>query len=101
MGPVGLAGTVGIFCLGLFFRVSMTPSMGKLGLKTHLRQGMQQRQEMILAPRMLQSIEILALPRADLDSWLAEEAQKNEALAVGDLTTGERLEPSRSSAAAT
>ncbi|MEM8713565.1 MAG: RNA polymerase factor sigma-54, partial [Planctomycetota bacterium] len=77
----------------------MTPSMAKLGLKTHLRQGMQQRQEMTLAPRMLQSIEILTLPRADLDGWLAEEAQKNEALLVGNLSTGERLAPSRSSAA--
>lgn len=39
---------------------------------------------MVLAPRMLQSIEVLALPRADLDSWLAEEALGNEALLLGE-----------------
>lgn len=58
--------------------------MARLGLGTQMRQGMQQRQDMVLAPRMLQSIEILTLPRTDLDSWLSEEAERNEALLVGD-----------------
>ncbi|MFT6109470.1 MAG: RNA polymerase sigma-54 factor [Planctomycetota bacterium] len=33
---------------------------------------------------MLQSIEILTLPRTDLDAWLSEQAEKNEALLVED-----------------
>ena len=74
--------------------------MGKLGLGIHQRQGMQQRQDMVLAPRMLQSIEILALPRMDLDAWLSGEAEKNEALLVEDSPRESgSLEPGRSSAA--
>ncbi|MEM9382882.1 MAG: RNA polymerase factor sigma-54 [Planctomycetota bacterium] len=52
--------------------------MARLGLQ----QGLRQRQDMVLAPRMLQAIEVLALPRADLDGWLAEQAEGNEALLV-------------------
>lgn len=78
--------------------------MAKLGLGTHQRQGMQQRQDMVLAPRMLQSIEILALPRLDLDAWLSGEAEKNEALLVEEsgrdsLGESRSLEPGRSDAA--
>ena len=74
--------------------------MGKLGLGTHQRQGMQQRQDMVLAPRMLQSIEILTLPRTDLDAWLSEQAEKNEALLVEESPRERRdLEPGRSDAA--
>lgn len=78
--------------------------MAKLGLGTHQRQGMQQRQDMVLAPRMLQSIEILALPRLDLDAWLSGEAQKNEALLVEEsgrdsLGESRTLDPGRSDAA--
>ncbi len=73
--------------------------MSKLGLGTHLRQGMQQRQEMILAPRMLQSIEILALPRVDLEAWLAEQSEKNEALLL-EASGGVDEAPTRSQAAA-
>ena len=43
---------------------------------------MKQRQEMILAPRMLQSIEVLTLPAMDLDGWLSAQAESNEALVV-------------------
>lgn len=71
--------------------------MAKLGLN----QGMRQRQEMVLAPRMLQSIEILALPTTDLEGWLAREAQENEALVVGPAAEAQRaddLGPTRSSA---
>ncbi len=78
--------------------------MAKLGLGTHQRQGMQQRQDMVLAPRMLQSIEILALPRLDLDAWLSGEAEKNEALLVEEsgrdsLGESRTLDPGRSDAA--
>jgi RNA polymerase sigma-54 factor len=65
---------------------------------------MQQRQDMVLAPRMLQSIEILALPRLDLDAWLSGEAEKNEALLVEEsgrdsLGESRTLDPGRSDAA--
>lgn len=43
---------------------------------------MKQRQEMILAPRMLQSIEVLTLPAMDLEGWLSSQAELNEALLV-------------------
>ncbi|QDV08382.1 RNA polymerase sigma-54 factor [Planctomycetes bacterium Poly30] len=69
--------------------------MAKLGLGTQMRQGMQQRQDMVLAPRMLQSIEILTLPRTDLDAWLSEEAERNEALLV-EGSEGDRGGPSSS-----
>ncbi|MEM9803019.1 MAG: RNA polymerase factor sigma-54 [Planctomycetota bacterium] len=52
--------------------------MAKLGL----HQGLAQRQELALAPRMLQAIEVLALPSTDLEGWLLEQAERNEALLV-------------------
>ena len=75
--------------------------MAKLGLN----HGLHQRQDMVLAPRMLQAIEVLALPGADLEGWLMEQAEGNEALVVEaprpELTSDRGvLEPSRSRAAA-
>ncbi len=40
------------------------------------------RQEMALLPRMLQSIEVLALPATELEAFLARAAEENEALVV-------------------
>ncbi len=45
-----------------------------LGLETRLGQ------ELHLAPRMLQSIQVLELPTLELEAWLTEQAQSNEAL---------------------
>jgi RNA polymerase sigma-54 factor len=45
-------------------------------------------QEMLLLPRMLQSIEILQLPVLELDAWLRQAVEENEALELG-----ERVEP--------
>ena len=75
--------------------------MAKLGLN----HGLHQRQDMVLAPRMLQAIEVLALPGADLEGWLMEQAEGNEALVVeapAEAPVGDRqaLEPARSRAAA-
>lgn len=39
-------------------------------------------QQMLLQPRMLQSIEVLQLPSLALESWLLEQAESNEALVV-------------------
>lgn len=39
-------------------------------------------QQQLLQPRMLQSIEVLAVPSAELESWLQAAAQENEALVV-------------------
>lgn len=72
--------------------------MAKLGLGTRLAQGAHQRQDMVLAPRMLQSIEVLAMPVADLESWLVEQAESNEALLVEPERSRESLEPTRSRA---
>src|SRR5688572_1238146 len=58
----------------------------KLGLFQSMRQ------ELALQPRMLQSIEVLQLPTADLEAWLARQAEENEALVV--------VPPYRSDAAA-
>lgn len=73
-----------------------------LGLGTRLAQGMEQRQEMVLAPRMLQAIEVLSLPATDLERWLQDEAERNEALVVEGPSVGDEspwIEPSRSAAA--
>ncbi len=43
---------------------------------------MQARQELILAPRLLQAIEVLELPSADLEAWLRAQAEENEALCM-------------------
>ncbi len=48
----------------------------KLGLFQGLRQ------EMLLQPRMLQSIEVLQLPTQDLLAWLQRQAEENEALVI-------------------
>lgn len=87
----------------------IAPGMAKLGLNTRLNQGMRQSQEMILAPRMLQSIEVLALPLQDLEGWLGVQAETNEALLVeppeptgateAQLHAVETLGPARSRAA--
>lgn len=54
--------------------------------------GMQQRaeQRMLLQPRMLQSIEVLQLAGVELEGWLLEQAESNEALVVegGELAGG-------------
>jgi RNA polymerase sigma-54 factor len=47
-------------------------------------------QEMLLLPRMLQSIQILQLPGLELESYLRQAAEENEALLV---TEPERAEP--------
>jgi len=48
------------------------------------RQGIEQRasQEMLLLPRMLQSIEVLQLPVHELEAFLVAAAEENEALSV-------------------
>jgi len=43
---------------------------------------MRAEQQMLLQPRMLQSIELLAVPSAELEGYLAAAAQENEALVV-------------------
>ena len=39
-------------------------------------------QQLTLAPRMLQSIEVLQLPAGELEAWLLEQAEANEALCL-------------------
>ncbi len=73
--------------------------MAKLGLN----HGLHQRQDMVLAPRMLQAIEVLALPGVDLEGWLTDQAEENAALVVEGpraAAEGGGLEPARSRAAA-
>src|SRR5688572_13565217 len=41
-------------------------------------------QEMLLLPRMLQSIQILQIPALELESYLRQAAEENEALVVED-----------------
>lgn len=43
---------------------------------------MQATQQLSMTPRMLQAIEVLQLPSGDLESWLEEQAQSNEALSL-------------------
>lgn len=47
-----------------------------------MRQELATRQQMLLLPQMLQSLELLALPALELETWLREEAESNEALQV-------------------
>lgn len=47
------------------------------------------RQDMLLLPRMLQAIEVLQLPLADLETHLLEALRENEALALEDPAPGE------------
>ncbi len=55
-----------------------------------LSQGLRQRgeQQLALAPRMLQSIEVLQIPACDLESWLEQAAADNGALVIGPVTSG-------------
>src|SRR5437773_9885321 len=53
-------------------------------LDTHLSQRMDQR--MILAPRMIQSMEILQLPIMALQERIQQELQENPVLEVGENT---------------
>jgi RNA polymerase sigma-54 factor len=55
-------------------------------------------QQMLLAPRMLQSIELLALPALELESFLREQAEQNEALVVEEPPRSLPSEPARSRA---
>lgn len=52
-------------------------------------------QQMLLAPRMLQSIELLALPALELESFLREAAEQNEALVVEEPQRPLPPEPAR------
>ena len=45
---------------------------------------------MLLAPRMLQAIEVLQLPALELESYLAQAAQENEALRLDPVQPGAR-----------
>src|SRR5438876_3380358 len=56
-------------------------------LDTHLSQRMDQR--MILAPRMIQSMEILQLPIMALQERIQQELQENPVLEVKESTTDE------------
>ncbi len=66
--------------------------MDSPGLGQHLRGTT--RQEMLLLPRMLQSIEVLQLPTLELSSYLREAFESNEALAIEEpkSTSGEEWE---------
>lgn len=83
--------------------LSIARAMARLGLSTRLTQGMRQSQEMTLAPRMLQSIEVLSLALGDLEGWLETQAEGNEALLVEPAAAASEvldlLEPTRSRAA--
>ena len=47
-----------------------------------LRQEFATKQQMLLLPQMLQSLELLELPATELESWLEAQAESNEALLV-------------------
>ena len=67
-----------------------------------LRQELATRQQMLLLPQMLQSLELLELPAGELESWLEAQAESNEALLVRSPQppqSGESV-PARPSAAA-
>ena len=61
--------------------------------RIELRQAMGQ--QLLLAPRMLQSIELLALPALELEAFLREAAEQNEALVVEESARPLPLEPTR------
>ena len=50
--------------------------------KLHQGLGLRAEQQLLLQPRLLQSIEILQIPAQDLEGWLLEAAETNEALKV-------------------
>jgi len=54
--------------------------MNRPSLGMHLSQ--RATQQLSMAPRMLQSIEVLQLPSTDLEAWLLEQAEGNEALCL-------------------
>lgn len=60
--------------------------MARFGFGQEMRQA--QRQEMLLVPRMLQAIEILALPTTDLDVYLRQAAEENAALELREAALG-------------
>ncbi len=61
--------------------------MANLGYSQRLQQTV--RQDMLLLPRMLQAIEVLQLPVADLEGFLLEAVQENEALRLDDVPPAE------------
>lgn len=63
--------------------------MSRFGFGQELRQGT--RQEMQLQPRMLQAIEVLQLGRGELETYLREALQDNEALGVDESAAREAL----------
>ena len=69
------------------------------GIGQHL--GTSMRQELTLQPRMLQSIEALQLPLAELETWLRQAAEENAALCLQEPARPEEggLAPARSRAA--
>ncbi len=72
--------------------------MERPGLGQHL--GTALRQELALQPRMLQSIEALQLPVAELDAWLRSAAEENAALRLEERPASEgATAPARSRAA--
>ncbi|MBK7643496.1 MAG: RNA polymerase factor sigma-54 [Planctomycetes bacterium] len=66
-----------------------------------LRQEFATKQQMLLLPQMLQSLELLGLPSTELESWLDAQAESNEALLVRPAENSPFAEPAlpRSSAA--
>ena len=54
--------------------------MARLGLNASLHLGAEQ--HLLLQPRMLQSIELLSIPAAELEDWLSAQAESNAALVV-------------------
>jgi RNA polymerase sigma-54 factor len=52
-------------------------------------------QHQLLLPRMLQSIEVLQMPAAELEPWLREQAEENEALEVAARRLDEGPPPPR------
>ncbi|MCP3916925.1 MAG: RNA polymerase factor sigma-54 [bacterium] len=54
--------------------------MARMGMDMGM--GMRGEQQMLLQPRMLQSIQVLAMPSLTLDGWLLEAAERNEALCL-------------------
>lgn len=61
---------------------------------THgLRQELATRQQMLLLPQMLQSLELLELPATELETWLEAQAESNEALLVRPPADAQLSEP--------
>lgn len=73
--------------------------MARIGL--HQNVSMRGEQQMLLLPRMLQSIEVLQLPSLELEGWLREAAEGNEALSVDGAERGEHIAERRGTQADT